>query len=181
MWQRAAHGKMRAMPDLSWTHSYVKFLHVIGVFLFLLAHGVSAAAVLRLRSERDPATVRTLLDLSARSIGWMSVGAAIWFFSGIFLGFSGNYWSTGRFWLWASLGVAVLVVGVMTPMGRLYLDRVRRALGVDPKAPTKPGGTAYVDPATLDAAIRSGRPELLAAIGVGGVVILAWLMMFKPF
>lgn len=169
------------MPDLSFLHQSVLYLHIVGVFLFLLAHGISAGVVLRLRSERDPQAVRTLLDFSARSIGVMSIGAAVWFFSGIFLGFSGNYWSTGRYWLWASLVVAVVVVGLMTPMGRIYLNRVRLALGIDPSKPNDPPAATEVDPAALDAAIRSGRPELLAAIGVGGVAILAWLMMFKPF
>lgn len=169
------------MPDISLLHPYVKYLHIIGVFLFLLAHGVSAAVVLRLRAERDPQAVRTLLDFSTRSMGVMTVGAAIWFFSGIFLGFSGNYWGSGRYWLWASLLVAVVVVGLMTPMGRLYLNRVRVALGIDPRGPANQPMAAVVDPVALDVAIKSGRPMLLAGIGVGGVAILAWLMMFKPF
>jgi hypothetical protein len=38
-----------------------------------------------------------------------------------------------------------------------------------------------VDPQALEAAIMSGRPILLAAIGLGGLVVLTWLMMFKPF
>jgi len=169
------------MPDLSFLHAPVLYLHIIGVFLFLLAHGVSAGVALRIRSERDPVAVRTLLDFSARSIGVMGLGATIWLFSGIFLGFSGNYWSTGRYWLWASLLLALVIVGVMTPMGRFYLNRVRLALGIDPRGPANQPLAADVDRVALDAAIKSGRPELLAAIGVGGVAVLAWLMMFKPF
>lgn len=169
------------MPDLAWTHSYIKYLHVIGVFIFLIGHGVSVMALWRIRSERDPAALRTLLDFSVRSIVLMSIGAAIWFFSGLYLGFSGNYWATGRYWLWASLMVAVVVVGVMTPMGRFYLNRVREALGVDPSGGPDQPIPATVDPAALEAAIKSGQPILLTAIGFGGIVILTWLMMFKPF
>jgi small-conductance mechanosensitive channel len=172
---------MRAMPDIAFVHPYASYIHIVGVFLFLLAHGVSAAVVWRLRSERDPAAVRTLVDFSARSIGVMGIGAAMWFFSGIILGFSGNYWSTGRYWLWASLAVAVVVVGLMTPMGRLYLNRVREALGIDSRGPVDQPISTTVDPAALDAAIMSGRPLLLIAIGFGGILILTWLMMFKPF
>ena len=73
------------MPDLAWTHLGVKFLHVIGVFVFLIGHGVSVMTLWRVRSERDPATLRTLLDFSARSIGVMGIGAATWFFSGLYL------------------------------------------------------------------------------------------------
>jgi hypothetical protein len=41
-----------------------------------------------------------------------------------------------------------------------------------------------VEPATaevLDALLARGQPVLLAAIGYGGVLILAGLMRFKPF
>jgi hypothetical protein len=169
------------MIDLAPFHSLIVFAHVLGVFLFLLAHGVSAGVLLRLRGERDPAAVRTLVDLSARSFPVMGIGALIWFVTGIVAGFSGNYWTSGRLWIWASLVVVVIVVGLMTPMGRMYLDRVRTALGVDPKGKVgQPLGDA-VDPVALDEAIRSGRPLLVAGLGIVGVAILAWLMMFKPF
>lgn len=172
---------MRAMPDLSWTHLYIKYVHVLGVFVFLIGHGVSVMVLWQIRRERDPATLRTLLDFSANSINVMSVGAAIWLFSGIYLGFSGNYWTAGQYWLWAALVVAVVVVGLMTPMGRLYLNRVRAALGQDPTARTKPVVAAEVDAAALESAIMSGRPVVLAAIGFSGIAVLAWLMMFHPF
>ena len=169
------------MPDLAPFHGAIVFVHVLGVFLFLLAHGVSAAVLLRLRSERNPHAVRTLVDLSARSISVMGVGAAMWLFTGIAAGFSGNYWTDGRLWIWASVVVAIAVVAVMTPMGRLYLNRVRLAVGIDPRGNSDQPLPAEVDPAALEAAIASGRPLLLAAIGLGGVAILTWLMMFKPF
>jgi hypothetical protein len=172
------------MPDLAPFHAWIVFVHVLGVFLFLLAHGVSAAVLLRLRAERDPATVRTLVDLSSRTFLVMSIGAAIWFFAGILAGFSGNYWTSGRLWIWASLLVVVVVGGVMTPLGRSYLDRVRTVLGIETGGWRPDSGQSMadnVDPQALEAAIMSGRPILLAAIGLGGLVILTWLMMFKPF
>lgn len=169
------------MPDLAPYHRLIVFAHVLGVFLFLLAHGVSAAVLLRMRAERDPQTVRTLVDLSARSFPVMTAGALIWFFSGILAGFSGNYWTSGKLWIWVSLVLVLVIAGVMTPLGRFYVDRVRTALGMDPKGKVgQPLGPA-VDSVALDAAITSGRPLLLAAIGLGGVAILSGLMMFKPF
>jgi hypothetical protein len=168
------------VPDLAPFHWPIVFVHILGVFLFLIAHGVSAAVMLRLRSERDPAAVRTLLDLSRRSFGVMTVGFLIWFFAGILAGFSGNYWTTGRYWIWASLAVAVVIIGAMTPMGRIYLNRVRAAVGIDAKTGAI-DASAQVDPQALEAAIASGRPMLVASIGLIGLVVLAWLMMFKPF
>jgi hypothetical protein len=134
----------------------------------------------RLRTERDPTAVRTLLDFSRRSMSFMGMGFLIWFFGGIVAGFSGNYWTTGTYWIWASLAIALFTIIVMTPLGRMYFNRVRQAVGVDPKTgAVDPSFT--VDPQTLDAAVRSGRPVLLAVLGVGTVVVLSYLMFFKPF
>jgi hypothetical protein len=76
--------------------------------------------------------------------------------------------------------IAIVIIGVMTPWGRFYLNKVREAVGVDVKSGAI-DASAPVDPARLDAAIKSGQPMLLAAIGFGGLVVLAYLMMFKPF
>lgn len=169
------------MSDL---HTWIVFLHIAGVVIFLIAHGVSVGVVLRLRAERDPAAVRTLVDLSRGSMTAMSVGALIWLVAGIVAGFTGNggagWWTTGTYWIWVSLVLAIVVIGLMTPMGRLYLNRIRAAVGVDPKT----GAVTpdfQVDQAALQAAVSSGQPTLLAAIGVGGLLILLWLMIFKPF
>ncbi len=168
------------MPDISGFHTTIVFVHIVGVFIFLLAHGVSAAVMLRLRAERSPAAVRTLLDLSRRSMGIMLLGFLLWFFGGVLAGFSGNYWTTGRYWIWVSLLIAVVIVGLMTPFGSIYLNRVRAAVGIDPKSGDV-NPDAPVDAAALDAAIASGRPMLVATLGVGAIVVLAWLMIYKPF
>ncbi len=99
---------------------------------------------------------------------------------GILAGFSGNYWTTGRYWIWVSLAIALIVMIAMTPWGRLYLNRVRTAVGIDPKS-GEIDSEAVADPAAVDAAIASGRPLLLAGLGLGAVAVLAWLMIFKPF
>jgi hypothetical protein len=166
--------------DLSPYHWWIVWIHVIGVVLFLLGHGVSAGVMWRLRSERDPVAVRTLLDFSRRSINFMSIGLVIWFLGGLLAGFSGNYWTTGRYWIWVSLVLAVIVIGLMTPMGRMYFNKVRAAVGMDAKS-NAVDPAFVVDPAALDAAIRAGRPELIAGIGVATLLVLSWLMIVKPF
>ena len=69
---------------------------------------------------------------------------------------------------------------MMTPMGRFYFNRIRLAVGVDPRT-NAPDPNFVVDQGALDAAIASGNPMLLAVVGVGALVILAWLMVVKPF
>ncbi|HEX2149566.1 MAG TPA: hypothetical protein VHI31_05250, partial [Actinomycetota bacterium] len=44
------------------------YLHLIGVFGFLISHGVSVAVTFRLRKERDPQKVQALLGLSSASL-----------------------------------------------------------------------------------------------------------------
>jgi hypothetical protein len=168
------------VPDLSQFHGLIVIVHVLGVLLFALAHGVSAAVLLRIRSERDPAALRTLLDLSRRTINLMSVGFLMWFVSGIMAGFSGNWWTSGRLWIWVSLVLVVVIAGLMTPMGRFYLNRIRTAVGVDPKTGAY-DPTVQVDSAAVEAAVASGQPVLVATIGIAGLAVIAWLMMAKPF
>jgi hypothetical protein len=166
--------------DLAPYHSWIVFIHVVGVILFLIGHGVSVFVAWRLRTERDVSAIRTLLDLSRRSIGLMSVGLVTWFLGGILAGFSGSWWTSGQLWIWASLALAIVVVGMMTPMGRFYFNRIRTAVGVDPRT-NAADPNFVVDQGAVDAAIGSGNPMLLAALGIGALVILAWLMIVKPF
>jgi len=168
------------VPDLAKFHGPIVVLHVLGVLLFALAHGISAAVLLRIRSERDPAALRTLLDLSRRSMNVMGVGFLVWFLSGVLAGFSGNWWTSGRLWIWLSLVIAIALTAVMTPMGRMYLNRVRTALGVDPKTGAY-DPAAQADSAAVEAAIASGHPTIVATMGIAGLAIIAWLMVAKPF
>lgn len=166
--------------DLSPFHRWIVFSHVVGVFIFLLGHGISAGVMWRLRSERDPVAIRTLLDFSRRSMAFMGIGFLVWFIGGILAGFSGNYWTSGRYWIWASLAIALFTIITMTPLGRVYFNRVREAVGIDHKTGAI-DATLTADPVKIEAAIASGRPAVLATLGIGTVVVLSYLMYFKPF
>ncbi len=168
------------MPNLAPYHSLFVSAHVVGVIIFVVAHAVSAYVLIRIQSENDPDKLRSLLGWSSRSLGVAGIGLAIWFLAGLLAGFSGNWWTSGRLWIWAALAVAIVVTGVMTPLGRMYLNRVREALGIDSKTGMQIAGAGY-DATALQAARASGRPWLLATIGLGGLVILFWLMLAKPF
>jgi hypothetical protein len=168
------------VPDISQYHGLLVQAHVIGVLLFVVAHAVSAGIALSFYRERDPARLRRLLTLSRQSLLVAGVGMLIWFLAGVAAGFSGNWWTSGRYWIWAALVLAIVITAVMTPMGRFYLNRVREAVGIDPRTGAV-DTTKQVDPVAVEAAIRSGQPGVLAAIGIGGILILFWLMLAKPF
>jgi cytochrome c biogenesis protein CcdA len=105
-------------------YSWVVFLHVTSVLGFLLAHGNSAAVVIRLRGESEPARIQVLLDLSNAVSGLMSASALLLLLTGIVGAFMGDWW--GRGWIWASLALLIAVGLVMSFLGRLYFERLRR-------------------------------------------------------
>jgi hypothetical protein len=160
---------------------WMKYLHVLSVLAFLMAHGASAAVMFRVRDEREPARLHALLDLSPAVSGAMAITLLLILITGIISGFVGSWWGHG--WIWTSLVLLIAITFVMSFMGRLYFDRVRRAIGVateeDKKKKIAAPPALPVD--QLQAVINSGRPMVLAVVGLGGLAVITWLMVFKPF
>ena len=160
-------------------YELVVLLHVLGAFLFVLAHGASMLVSFRLRSERDPARQAALFELSSSGINLMYVGLVILLAAGIAAGFMGGHW--GRGWIWAALGTLVVVMAVMYSVATPFYGRMRAAAGAAvPKqvvARMQPPPT----PEDLQNLAISNRPILLAAVGGIGLALITWLMLAKPF
>jgi hypothetical protein len=161
-------------------YPWIKLLHVLGAFGFVLAHGASALAAVRIRGEREPSRVAALLDLSSASLGLMYASLLVLLAAGVTAGFVGGFW--GRGWIWVAIGVLVIVVVAMYPLGSQHYANVRRAVGLkaynDPKDATPPTPMAGDELAAL---LASPRPFVLAAFGGIGLIIILWLMVVKPF
>lgn len=155
------------------------FLHVLGAFVFVLAHGASMLVAFRLRAEREPARVAALLELSSLGINVMYVGLSLLLLAGVVAGFMGNHW--GRAWIWLAIGILVAVSVAMYALGTTFYARLRVAAGA--KVPEQLA--ARYDPpptaADLERMLASNRPLILAAIGGIGLVLIVWLMVAKPF
>jgi hypothetical protein len=166
--------------DLSPYLGWLVFLHVLSVFLFAAGHGVSLFAAFRLKQERDPARVLALLDMSRGSLGFASIGLLGILLFGILAGIAGDDW--GHPWLWVSLALFIVIGGVMTPVGAIPLNKIRTAMGQQLGKP-KPGDPAPValPMDQVGAMLDALRPDVLAAVGGGGFVVILFLMMFKPF
>jgi len=161
-------------------YPWLVFLHILGTFGFLLAHGASASASFALRRERNLERVRGILELSASSYGVMYLSLLVLLVSGITAGFMGRWWGHG--WIWISLGLLVVILFAMFGMGSRIYGGARKAAGlpyVEKGKQNPPGEPA--SPEEIDALLSKGNPWLLTAIGYGGVAVIAWLMMFKPF
>ncbi len=79
---------------MDWYHLVV-FLHIAGVFGFLMSHGASINMLLRLRREHDPARVRAYLDLSAASYSGVYSSLLVLIAARVLAGFMGDWWGHG--------------------------------------------------------------------------------------
>ncbi len=148
------------------------FLHLIGVFGFLAAHGLSMAMAIKLRRERDPAKVNDLLVLSSASTRWFYAAFAALALGGILAASVAHLWSQA--WVWLSVVVLVVVLIVMYALASPFYKKV----GVIARA--KAGGSRAVTDKQFDALLLSRTPFLVMLIGTLGLVALIYLMLFKP-
>ncbi|MEO8638546.1 MAG: hypothetical protein ABI458_01370 [Chloroflexota bacterium] len=158
---------------------WLVFSHILGAFTFVLAHGVSVFAALRLRGERDQARVAALLDLSKSAVTIAAIAVAFLLLTGIAAGFAGDYWGQG--WIWASIGILVVLWGYMSFRGTRYHDAVRHAVGSVGLYDKKGTEAPPADPAALAELQASSRALELAAVGGIGLVAILYLMVLKPF
>ena len=161
-------------------YPWVVLAHVVLVIVAFGAHGVSAYSMFAARKEPDRVRLGAVLDLSGRSLnlaGWGLLAAVL---LGILAAIIGGHF--GRLWPWASIVLVVLIFLTMTPMAATPMGGVRKALG-QPVRGDKAGDPPRqpASDADLAAAQARLRPELVAIIGVVGIVVLVWLMEFKPF
>jgi Cupredoxin-like domain len=148
------------------------FVHLVGVFGFLMAHGVSVMVLFRLRVERDPRRVNDYLQLSATSTRGFYASLGVLLVGGSVAGFLGHLWSYG--WIWGAIIVLVVTSLAMLGMARPYYRRVRlvaRALSE---------GSAAVSAEQFDGVLKSSRPTTIAAIGSVGLLVILYLMLFQP-
>jgi hypothetical protein len=159
-------------------YPWLVFLHVIGIFGFLVSHGASASVFFALRHERNLERVRLLLQLSVSSFRVMGISLLVLLLSGILAGFIGQWW--GHAWIWLSLFLLIAVYAVMSLLGTRVLNNVRQGVGL-PSAYGQPPRPEPLSAEELDALLNRSQPTRLALLGFGGISVIAWLMMFKPF
>jgi len=159
-------------------YSWWVYLHILGAFAFVFAHGASALAAFRIRATRDPAQVRTLLDVSSMALGVMYVGLLLLLIGGIAAGIVGDHF--GRGWIWAALVILVVITVAMYAMATPFYGQLRVAAGARAKE-AKVDPNPVVNQADIDALAGSNRPAVLLGIGAIGFLLILWLMVLKPF
>ena len=152
-------------------YQWFVFIHLVGLVLFLMAHGTSAFIAFRIRGLRDAALVSEYLTLSLMASRAMYVGLLLLLIGGAAAATANDFWT--KPWVWGSVIVLLAVLTAMGVMAAGYYYKLRDLIaGKDGQLP--------IDQEALVAYLDSRRPEALTAIGLGGLVILVWLMVLKP-
>lgn len=142
-------------------YTWLKFLHLVGLVVFVMPHGVSAAVSFVVRGQAADQS-RRLLMLSQRASFASNPGLLLLVVTGVWMGFVAGWW--GQKWIWTAIVVLVLVGVAMGALARpYYLAREAK------------------DDAGIAQALSKARPAIAAAIGGAGFLILIFLMVFKPF
>lgn len=159
-------------------YPWLVLLHVLFVFGFLLFHGVSMNVFFALKRVRDISQIRTLLMLSGSTFPIMEGCLLLLIVTGVIDGFAGSWWGKG--WIWAGLILLVLIYGAMSGLGTQRLNRIRQGVGL-PSVYRQPPSATPLSADELDTLLNRLNPVALMIIGFGGIAIITWLMMFKPF
>ncbi len=159
-------------------YSWVIFFHILGVFGFLIAHGVSASVFFALEHERNMDHICLLLKLSGSAAKVMGISLLLLILCGVIAGFMGIWWGKG--WIWLSLVLFIGIFAGMSLLGTRVLNEVRIRVGL-PSAYGQPPRPELASPEELGSLLARIHPVRLSVIGFGGFAVIAWLMMFKPF
>ncbi len=161
-------------------YPWVVFVHVAAAFLFFMGHGASMWVSDQIRRERDPARIKVLLELSSRSLGLVYGSLLTLLVAGIAAGIMGSHF--GRGWIWAAIVVLIAILVLMYALASRYYGRIREAVGMRSyQTPKDAPDPTPVSDAELIALVDSRRPDVIGLVGVIGLLVLVWLMMFKPF
>ena len=155
-------------------YSWLVFVHLLGVFGFLMSHGVATFVAFRVRAEKDVTALRTLLALSGRSSIAMNVSLLVLLAGGISAAIVGHI---SRNWPLAALVVLIAVSGLMSAFTGRQLRTVRVAAGFTGRIKV----TDQAKPEELAASQAAFNPLVSAVTGGAGLVVILWLMVLKPF
>jgi 4-hydroxybenzoate polyprenyltransferase len=141
-------------------YQWIVFIHIASVLGLLIVHPATVA--FHLKEERDDVRIRELLEVTeaASILRWIFFGLVI--ASGVLLGFLGSWWASA--WIWIALAIFVLIGLVMNLYGGRMIDRI---------ADTR-------ENAEMERLLSRFRPWILAVSGAGGLLVILYLMLFKP-
>lgn len=159
---------------------WIKYIHVLAGFMFLLGHGASVFVAYQLKQTKDLERMKVLMDISAAGWPTMMLSLIVLLVAGIVSGFLGGWW--GTLWIWTSLVLLIGITGWMFSLGGTIYHPLRKMLGMEYMIRGKPQPVEKQRPQKeiLDF-VAATRPRTMMIVGLGGYALIIWLMIFKPF
>jgi len=158
-------------------YNWLVFLHIFFAFLFMLAHGVHAAAMLKFRGEADPERSLTFFNIvyDLKYVRYLTVALGVFGFAAVSVA---GWWKQG--WVWASLAVFFIISWVMFQYGTGYYNLIQGAAErlIEARKTNTNLPTAQKE---FDDARNAPHAMIVSIVGIVGLAIILWLMRFKPF
>jgi hypothetical protein len=146
------------------------------IFVFLIQHAAEIFVTFRLREQKAPDGIdRVFTFLPSNNSRNLRITYSLIIVSGMTAGFMSAWWRQG--WMWTALGVMIGIWIFMNRAGGKYLDAIDAITAEALKNKDEPSAIEE-----FSSALRARRkPEIMTVTSVIGLLIILWLMMFKPF
>jgi len=155
-------------------NEYWTLAHILSVVVFLGCHGASMFAIFRIRSlGTDRTKIADTIAFSGSTSKPMYVALIAVIVAG-FLSAATGPWGLNDTWIWAALVVLIITTGLMTAVAKPYFKKISAACDL------RPSGVPRVSDEELRELVRSKASALIMLIGIGGLTVIIWLMVFKP-
>jgi hypothetical protein len=158
-------------------YNWLVFLHILFAFLFILAHGVHAAAMLKFRGEPDPEKLLTFFNIvpDIKYVRYLTIAMGVFGLAAAYIA----GWLT-KAWVWGSLIIFLVLAWIMYRYGAGHYGRIWNATQrlIESK---KTGLDLPAAQGEFDAARNASNTMLVSIVGIVGLALILWLMRFKPF
>ena len=154
-------------------YRWIRFFHIASVIGFVGIHGASIVVLYAIRGEGNRARIESLLGFSAKTVVAMYWSLAAVVGTGLWLGIALPAWIRQP-WYWLALALLAITGVLMWFVAKPFTKRVRAACDI------RPSGVPRVSDQELSQILRSPRTHVITAIGVGGLAVILYLMVFKP-
>lgn len=126
-----------------------------------------------IRNETKRSRIEALMAFSAKTVIPMYISLLTVVGTGLWLGFVATGW-LGQLWYWLSLGLLGLITGLMFFVARPFGKRILAACEM------RPSGLPRRSDEEMRQILHSQRTNVITAMGVIGLGLILWMMVFKP-
>jgi hypothetical protein len=154
-------------------YQWIRFLHIVSAIGFIAIHGTSMLVLHSIRSERSRPRIEAILDFSGRTANAMYISMVAVVGTGLWMGIEQST-LLREYWYWWALALLALTSVLMWFVAKPFTARLRAACEI------RPSGIPRVSDSEIGEILNSSRPNVIAAIGIAGIGLILYLMVFQP-